>query len=132
MTFAPHSPDVCDDGNVDGAAASPAMAPLNARVIREQRDSPHRALFARLAEGWCSTIGSRLAELGSVAVADLPGRLHEIRSLSHAVGARAVVVAAADIEQRVERGSAATANDIQALTAAVDSCRYALNRFWSG
>lgn len=103
---------------------------LNLRLLRSQAASPHRALFARLARDWADDIDARIHAARTASTADMPIRLHELRSFSHTAGAGALSAGVAVLEQRVERGGIATDGDFATITELAGRSRDALAGWW--
>lgn len=92
--------------------------------------SPHAQVFAQQAADWARDLPARMAAVEAAGTADLPARLHELRSLSHVVGARGLAAAAAECEQRVERGLPLAPDDIDLLRRATEVHRRAILAAW--
>ncbi len=103
---------------------------INTRILHDHARSPHAALYARGVDEWAADLGRRLRAVTQASPSDLPARLHELRSLSHVVGARGLATAAALLEQRVEDGDQAGPDDFARLTAVAEAQRVALVAWW--
>ncbi len=103
---------------------------LNLRLLQSQAASPHRGLFARMARDWADDVDARIRAARTASAADMPIRLHELRSLSHTAGAGALSAGVAVLEQRVEGGDTATDDDFVIVSALAVRSRDALAAWW--